>query len=94
MNDLLVICSDSLVFATPTFSFSFERLKRGQGLFDSHPNPCIDLCNKSFKAVLGWAKEILRFLTNSSYFVSLSFSFPNLTSVKDGGGKSKTVKLL
>lgn len=64
-------------------------------MFDSHPNPSIDLRNKSFKAVLGGQKKSSAFsqtpATLSSPPLILGFSL-NITSVKDRGGKSKTVK--
>lgn len=92
MNDRFEWVQILSVTATPTFSFSLERLKRGQGLFDSHPNPCIDLCNKSFKAVLGGQKKSSAF-SQTPATLSAFHSFPNITSVKDGGGKWKTVKM-
>lgn len=64
------------------------RLKRGQGLFDSNPNPGIDLCNKSLKAVLGGQKKSSAAFfpfTETSDSACLSTSSPSLPSVGDGG---------
>lgn len=70
---------DPQCFCHPNKNISFffwSTQKRSRSVFDSHPNPCIDLCNKSCKAVLGRQ-------TKNSAFSQIPASLSALLSLRD-----------